>query len=288
VLAVTAVSTTASAARGQAPRHEPKRLWTAFPLAAKPAAAPALPPIRPAAQTPKGGVAGATREIKRASGYRPGDQEAVSRTLLWVFFAALLLAALTIVAALERRGPRGSIRVRIGSIRTHVRSKGLSTEPAGEWESAPAGIPYRELGPEPALGTVEDPDLMRALVAPDREVEVLLGSSPTELGRRRGDEPPRRPPSASIRSETCEIAWWRGYVKSDFYAKGDGSDDGYVVERSPLFKWRSAEPPPRTEPAVAACEALVGVLLAQGWEPAGRGTEWYSRRFRRLRPTSSS
>jgi hypothetical protein len=85
------------------------------------------------------------------------------------------------------------------------------------------------------------------------------------------------------RWELCEITWWRGYVKSEFYANGVGADGAeYEVARSRQFRWRRPEPPPADhEQARAAHEGLVGSLTQSGWEPIGEGLLWYASRFRR-------
>lgn len=78
--------------------------------------------------------------------------------------------------------------------------------------------------------------------------------------------------------ELCEIAWWRGYFKSEFYAVADGRE----LARSRTFRWRVETPPaPDHQAASAAHEALVGRLRKAGWEPLGQAIPWYAQRFRR-------
>ena len=82
----------------------------------------------------------------------------------------------------------------------------------------------------------------------------------------------------------CEIGWWRGYVKSEFYAAKtvEGDDDvGEDVARSPAFRWRRNDDPPLTDDIVAAHDTLVAKLLAAGWMEFEIGDAWYRRRFRR-------
>lgn len=90
-------------------------------------------------------------------------------------------------------------------------------------------------------------------------------------------------PRARESWDVCEIGWWRGYVKSEFYAAAltvDGSE--YEVGRSPQFRWRRTEAPPSDhERARAAHAALVDRLAATGWEPVGGGVPWFAQRFRR-------
>jgi hypothetical protein len=82
--------------------------------------------------------------------------------------------------------------------------------------------------------------------------------------------------------DTCEIVWWRGYWKSDFYAQAVAPDGfAYDVARSRPFSWRSDEEPPRTGAIASAYSLLVEKLVADGWEEIGNGGSWYARRYRR-------
>jgi zinc ribbon protein len=83
--------------------------------------------------------------------------------------------------------------------------------------------------------------------------------------------------------ETCEIGWWRGYVKAEFYALALHPELGeYEVARSRAF-WsrRSAPPANKKGGAAKAHDALVARLLAEGWENVNSGGPWYERTFRR-------
>ncbi|MGH3005724.1 MAG: hypothetical protein ACRDOS_07475 [Gaiellaceae bacterium] len=84
--------------------------------------------------------------------------------------------------------------------------------------------------------------------------------------------------------EECEIDWWRGYVKSDFYAlAARPGGERYVAARSPSFRsWRS-EPPLEEGAGAEAHARLVARLVADGWEPVGSGLAWYKTRLRRRR-----
>jgi hypothetical protein len=81
----------------------------------------------------------------------------------------------------------------------------------------------------------------------------------------------------------CEIGWWHGYVKADFFALALGADQHeFEAARSPQFWWYRSDPPGSDhEGARSAHEALVHKLIDNGWEPMGRGAVWYSQRFRR-------
>jgi hypothetical protein len=86
--------------------------------------------------------------------------------------------------------------------------------------------------------------------------------------------------------EQCSIALWRGYVKAQFYAWGQGDDRALRV--SPFFgiwhfPWEHSEPLEVDPRARAALGALRADLLADGWEPMPRAprSDWYELRFRR-------
>ena len=80
----------------------------------------------------------------------------------------------------------------------------------------------------------------------------------------------------------CEIAWEVGYLKSHFRAMvfEPGSRRGRAASSSRPFKGylagaREADP----ETLRAEVERLAETMTAAGWEPAGRGAQWFSLRF---------
>jgi hypothetical protein len=82
--------------------------------------------------------------------------------------------------------------------------------------------------------------------------------------------------------ERCEIEWWRGYIKSDFYAVAfRPTGEWYVAERSPSFRWRHTEAPREGAAGREEHANLVGRLVKDGWQPVGNGPVWYQTRFRR-------
>jgi hypothetical protein len=76
--------------------------------------------------------------------------------------------------------------------------------------------------------------------------------------------------------ETCQIVFWRGYVKCAFYAV---PEDGEPVA-SPLFRSRERSPA-QSGAALEAYRALLERLAEEGWEPAARGQAWYALTFQR-------
>lgn len=82
---------------------------------------------------------------------------------------------------------------------------------------------------------------------------------------------------------TCQIAFWRGYRKGAFYARGL-DEDGFEVAlaESPLFKPQgNGGVPDDTDEAVAAHETLVAQLASEGWIAHGCDNTWFGRTFRR-------
>src|SRR5262249_55910981 len=98
----------------------------------------------------------------------------------------------------------------------------------------------------------------------------------------RVDEGSMRAMSSAHRIDECMIEWWRGYVRSSFFALveplGAGGDG---VLESGRF-WSLGKSSLKQDGRVAAAhQRLVEELLQQGWEPAGVGAVWYQQRFRR-------
>lgn len=106
---------------------------------------------------------------------------------------------------------------------------------------------------------------------------------------------PSGPRYVEVGWEECQIEHWASRsasgALSDFYAlAGRPGGESYVAAVSQPFKWGRSDPPGEVGETADAHEALVDLLLAEGWEPAGRGAAWYQRRFRRrlVAPESSA
>jgi hypothetical protein len=92
------------------------------------------------------------------------------------------------------------------------------------------------------------------------------------------------PKAAATGWETCTIEWWRGYVKSDFYAVATQPDGRKrVAARSNLFRWRGEEPPPESDATQTSLRLLVESLEDEGWERVGSGERWFELSFQRPR-----
>jgi hypothetical protein len=121
-----------------------------------------------------------------------------------------------------------------------------------------------KLNPEPDSGQAH---------APPKPVLVAVADQPARAR-------PRRPARRDRAIERCTVHWWRGYVKSEFYAT---TEDGEArpIATSPAFRWRKTDPPPERGTATRALAALVEQLEAEGWRATGRGNDWFALRFRR-------
>ena len=94
--------------------------------------------------------------------------------------------------------------------------------------------------------------------------------------------PPTRPAKQADTVWRCEIAWDAGYVTSRFHALAfpPGSKQGERIGSSAPLRWMFKDDPDRTSPAhTAAVRSLEVALTAAGWQRAGRGPAWYSKRF---------
>ena len=82
--------------------------------------------------------------------------------------------------------------------------------------------------------------------------------------------------------ETCEIAWWRGYVKGRFQAYVGPPARRELIGESPAFRWRSSEPPAPTAAAKAALGVLTDELAETGWHLEEHDAEpWFALRLSR-------
>jgi hypothetical protein len=80
----------------------------------------------------------------------------------------------------------------------------------------------------------------------------------------------------------CEIKWQPGYVNSRFAAVTSEPEGrrGVTVGRSEALKWLfMADPSPRAPEQREEVMRMDERLLAAGWEPAGRGRDWYGLRY---------
>lgn len=156
---------------------------------------------------------------------------------------------------------------------------------AGGWKPAGAGRawysrrftweppePAREPEPEPP----EEPELEPS--AP----EPLAPVAPAPEAMRR--RPPARAawPADAADLHRAEISWRGGFMHAGFRVRLYRPDGrrGAVLASSKTFKWLLADDPdPKSRDVRDEVERLSRALRATGWEPAGRGSRWFARRF---------
>ena len=142
-------------------------------------------------------------------------------------------------------------------------------EPAPEVIVAPV--------PQPAVARLEPIATVEAFPEPEFAATILSPAPSPKVAERA--EP------ALPTEEICEIAVWRGYRKSCFYARLDvaarGEDEGSAVAESTPFRYSGNGTLEQTEAAEAAHRTLVEELMTQGWEPCESAGSWYAARFSR-------
>ena len=288
----------AAGAAGDRPRPAPEQLWRSYPLnsARTSDSKPASSPTQPRRESQAPASAGS------------------SQTTLWLAVAAALVAAFAAAATLAVIVTR-RVTVLEGRL-PDWRPRRPSTELKRTWlglvdggrsfgaflreEVGSIAGPRVEFatpaGPDSSGGRVRrgegDPKAQRAAVkrlkekrrTADRDEVDLLKA---KLGGTAQRQPvalrPRRPQIHAVAptAQRCRIEWWRGYLKSEFYAQETWPDASIVV-RSASFRWSKPTPPPETLPHVARAHAeLVAQLEAAGWEVSGQGEHWYALELQR-------
>jgi zinc-ribbon domain len=90
--------------------------------------------------------------------------------------------------------------------------------------------------------------------------------------------------ASAAAGDECTIVWWRGYVRSGFYAVATG---GHARSGEPLgtslFRRLGGGAPVPEGRALEAHRALVERMQSEGWDRVGRGAHWYETRFHRTR-----
>jgi len=156
-----------------------------------------------------------------------------------------------LAAAIARRTRRVSPPRRAGEARKNLETAGVE-QPTRQIESAVAGVGFSApvAAPLVRVTPVKADPLPVEAVSPQHRSEQQV-------------------------EQACEIQWWRGYLKGQFYVEGDRTVASRAVRASGI------DAPQQSDAAVAAYEALVTELVSAGWERDGRGAHWFSERFRR-------
>jgi hypothetical protein len=86
----------------------------------------------------------------------------------------------------------------------------------------------------------------------------------------------------AARRAVCEITWSPAAEGGAFRATAWGTGDApQVLAASPRFERRTPGPPDEDRASRQAYAELVRTLMAEGWEPYGRGQAWWEMRLRR-------
>lgn len=115
----------------------------------------------------------------------------------------------------------------------------------------------------------------------------------SKCGKQQTPAEPRTITEPAPAAEVCEVVAemaeekWSPMFPADmvqFKAKAAGPQGEYVAAESPKVKVGLSEyyqPNQKNKRHVKALEELAAALAAAGWERSGKGSEWYSLRFRR-------
>ena len=305
---VVAASVGVASAAAQDGERAPSELWSEYPLDPQKSETP--PPVAgdEGAGVPPTDVDTVPRRVQPATPQGEGYELVASR-LFWALLVVLILvvalaaaatgalpqafeAVTAVPARLRARAPSAALRVALSAPVRLARRAAVDVPRTLSRLAVPAGAPMRLVrrsrGPVVAAlrpvevpaeqGTArEDTSVAETLVERVRQYSALPERAP--------DVDEHAVVAAGV--ERCEIRWWRGYLKSQFYAHAVTKEGlEVVVARSPMFRWRHAEPPSPTKAAVAARVALVETLVARGWrvEPTPNDlvtrAPWFAGRFR--------
>lgn len=143
--------------------------------------------------------------------------------------------------------------------------------------AAPASIP--RLHEQPAPRPAGQWSKQRARTRPTHPPAAHRQQPPR---RHEPEAPPAQPEPPDPAEVTCDVLFWRGYLKSAFYARVF-SDDGepLAVAESPFFRARGNGIPDESDEALAAYRALRARLESAGWQHVAAGETWFADRFAR-------
>ena len=116
----------------------------------------------------------------------------------------------------------------------------------------------------------------------DRAATSRRTGSPTETAASGRFKRQTEWPAGSEQLWRCEIKWHAGYANSDFRAVAHGPKRhrGVTLGHSETFKWLLMDDPEASDARfVEQVRGLADRLTAAGWEPVGRGPNWYELRF---------
>jgi hypothetical protein len=262
----------ASAASGQALDE----LWSEYPLypdGRQTVAPPQASPSSPAELEAKGLLRGSADMRSEAAATTTTAPDAPPWPMIGVLSAGALVLAFLVLA---RFSPAPSVPWAPSTLAGRVVQLGAVTRARSRRRTSFRGrsrAPARRPTPRRSAQTPTLPP-PAPLIDAESEAHDLPEKPPQPL-----EEPAERANAEAEELELafCTIHWWRGYVKSQFFARAVGPDGvEYVAARSPMFRWRRDEPPEPRKEIRAAHAALMERLLDDEWELAGPPAgHWY-------------
>jgi hypothetical protein len=250
----------------------PTRLWRAFPLQERPAAATSPSPSVRAAET------------RSATPSRSTGGKSFPLSILFGLLAAAI-AAMTLLLVQQLvpvgvRRPLGGRPHRSRPVRAKARVHWPGRRSRTSFAAKPSESAWDDLlealRPQPAPERKVKRKIEK--VAPAGRMKVLPAPPEPEPA---SDPLPAQPEGRAV--ESCRIELWRGYVKSQLYAAllDQGGTPPVGLFFSPFFRLRDEETP--TKKADAALRTLIERLERDGWEVVSGGPRWYQLRLERPR-----
>jgi hypothetical protein len=160
----------------------------------------------------------------------------------------------------------------------------LEVEPSTNGDARTAARPKRkrrtgrtdqpQTAPEAAAPIPAAPRIEAAPEAP-APMALVEAQKPLEAGETAAA------PAQPAAELTCQILFWRGYVKSGFYARVFSQDgEPLSIHESPYFRSKGNGIPEPTGEALAAHVELCRHLERDGWRLVGTGQAWFEQSFR--------
>jgi hypothetical protein len=79
---------------------------------------------------------------------------------------------------------------------------------------------------------------------------------------------------------TCELAWSANLRRAGFLVQAKAPGEGPVeIARSGKVSWPPLVPPTPDAEVLAAARSVARALVAAGWTPTTKGSDWYAQRF---------
>jgi hypothetical protein len=229
-------------------QHPPVKLWQAYPLEQKPSAGRARD-----APTPKPGQ---PRHVRGAGASRGHAKHLPLATALPIALLTLLGAAGALLVLTRHAAP--------------TRWAGVVG-----WPGRDTRLPRRkEFKASRVVAQRASPSPQRESQPPEEDLSTALDP---RLRSRTAHE--RR----AVECDTCRIAAWHGYFKTQFYAARPVAAQ-HALDVSPMFRAPGGSKPQRTNEAEHALATLLARLENDDWTVARQGRQWFELTLERPQP----